>query len=683
MVKIPLDEKLLPDLNESSILIVCAVLIFLIFSLDVSLAIGFVVSILYVIPVLICIWSPRRRTIFIVAAVSSILTLAAIPLKPPGDILLPLFNRPLSLAALWTVTVLVDRFSTERANAEKERGTTIEFLRLVNESDLTEELIHSATEFFQKQSGCEAVGIRLKEGADYPYYETKGFPPEFVRLETHLCDHDKRGGIVLDGDGSPILECMCGNVIQGRTDPSKPFFTAKGSFWTNSTTELLATTTEEDRRARTRNRCNGEGYESVALIPLRVGGETFGLLQLNDRRKGIYSIRIIEQWERLAGYLAVALARLRTEEDLRESEAKYRDLFETVQEVFYIDQLIYDEHGSVIDWIFDDLNPAGLKLLGLNDINEAKGKRGSEILGPKAASFYLPMIEEARRSNKATTFQYESPSEDKEFLTSYVVRGDRLISAQMDITDIKRAQRQADEYSKELERSNEELKQFAYVASHDLQEPLRMVTAYLGLLERKYGDRLDGKAKEYIDFAVEGGLRARDLIRDLLDFSRIDSQAQEFLETNMEEVLGIAISNLSVRIKEEGASVSHDPLPTILADNSQMLQLMQNLVANAIKFHGAEPPEVHVSCADIGPEWLFSVHDNGIGIDPQYRDKIFVLFQRLHDRNEYEGTGIGLAISKKIVERHGGSIWFDSPPGSGTIFYFTIPKEPGRWKGNS
>ena len=164
----------------------------------------------------------------------------------------------------------------------------------------------------------------------------------------------------------PSWSACAGIVIQGRTDPSKPFFTRNGCFWTNSTTELLATTTNEDRQARTRNRCNGEGYESVALIPLRAGGETLGLLQLNDRRKGMFTIELIEQYERLAGYLAVSLAKLMTEDTLKESEAKYRDLFETVQEVFYIDHLIYDEHGNVIDWIFEDMNPAGFALLGLN-----------------------------------------------------------------------------------------------------------------------------------------------------------------------------------------------------------------------------------------------------------------------------------------------------------------------------
>ncbi len=256
------------------------------------------------------------------------------------------------------------------------------------------------------------------------------------------------------------------------------------------------------------------------------------------------------------------------------------------------------------------------------------------------------------------------------------------VALSIDVTEQVKAQRDRDRllaetevYSKKLLRSNNELQQFAYAASHDLQEPLRMITVYLGLLESKYGDRLDGKAKQYMDYAVEGGKRAKDLVRDLLEFSRVDTQGKPFQDTNLDKVLEAVLVNLAVRIKDENAVVSHDPLPTVLADELQMAQVLQNLIGNAIKFHGAESPTVHISGRDDGDKWLFSIRDNGIGIDPEYKDKIFVLFQRLHSREEYDGTGIGLAISKKIVERHGGRIWFNSRPGSGTIFYFTIPKE--------
>jgi len=204
---------------------------------------------------------------------------------------------------------------------EQEREAAIEFLRLVNASAGTHELIKAAVRFFRDQSGCEAVGIRLRQGEDYPYYEARGFSEEFVRAENSLCAHCESGEILRDHVGNPVLECMCGNILCGRFDPSKPFFTPGGSFWTNSTTELLASTTEADRQARTRNRCHGEGYESVALIPLRVGEQRLGLVQINDRRRNVFTLELIAYWERLAGYLAVAMAQVQAQEELRETKA--------------------------------------------------------------------------------------------------------------------------------------------------------------------------------------------------------------------------------------------------------------------------------------------------------------------------------------------------------------------------
>ncbi len=209
--------------------------------------------------------------------------------------------------------------TTERKQVEKEREMTAEFLQLVSNSNGIVEMVHSVVNFVRERSGFEAVGIRLKDGDDYPYFETSGFSAEFVELERSLCLRDALGQIILDSDGYPIHECMCGNVICGRFDSSKPFFTTRGSFCTNCTTELLATTTDADRQVRTRNRCNGEGYESVALIALCVGEERLGLLQLNDRRKGRFTPETISMWERLTDYLAVAIAKAQAEESLQKA----------------------------------------------------------------------------------------------------------------------------------------------------------------------------------------------------------------------------------------------------------------------------------------------------------------------------------------------------------------------------
>ena len=245
-----------------------------------------------------------------------------------------------------------------------------------------------------------------------------------------------------------------------------------------------------------------------------------------------------------------------------------------------------------------------------------------------------------------------------------------------DITKRKGREEKLESTMDELKRSNKELEQFAYVSSHDLQEPIRMVTLYSQLLERRYKDKLDDDADDFIEYIVEGAQRMKQLIDDLLAYSRVTSQAKEFENVNLETVLNTVISNLSVTIDENNATITHDPLPTISADPSQMGQVFQNLITNAIKFHGQKTPEIHISVQKqkYYKECTFAVKDNGIGIDPKHQEQIFEVFKRLHTREEYPGTGIGLSIVKKIINNHGGQIWVESEPGKGTTFYFTIPR---------
>jgi PAS domain S-box-containing protein len=254
-----------------------------------------------------------------------------------------------------------------------------------------------------------------------------------------------------------------------------------------------------------------------------------------------------------------------------------------------------------------------------------------------------------------------------------------ILLAIEDITEQKRVEKelkQAEELKQAivaLERSNRELEQFAYVASHDLQEPLRMVSSFTQLLAKRYQGKLDKDADEFIAYAVAGAKRMQALINDLLTYSRVDTRGGSFEPIDSKAAFDQAITNLRVAIEEGEAVITHDPLPPLIADDSQIVQLFQNLLGNAIKFHGKEPPRIHVSAKQEGNEWVFSVRDNGIGIAPEYFDRIFVIFQRLHGREEYPGTGAGLTICKRIVERHGGRIWVESEPGKGSTFYFTIP----------
>ncbi len=248
------------------------------------------------------------------------------------------------------------------------------------------------------------------------------------------------------------------------------------------------------------------------------------------------------------------------------------------------------------------------------------------------------------------------------------------IAQGQDITERKRAEEQVQRAMADLERSNKELEQFAYVASHDLQEPLRMVSSYTQLLAQRYENQLDAKAKKYIDYAVDGAVRMQTLINDLLAYSRLNTQGKTFERIDSHVALGEALKNLTGLIKETNALVSNDDLPIVQAESSQLIQLFQNLIGNAIKFRSVESPRIRVSAIDFSDEWRFAVKDNGIGINAEYAEKVFIIFQRLHTRSEYPGTGIGLAICKRIVERHGGRIWFESETGTGCTFYFTLPK---------
>ena len=248
-----------------------------------------------------------------------------------------------------------------------------------------------------------------------------------------------------------------------------------------------------------------------------------------------------------------------------------------------------------------------------------------------------------------------------------------FIAVVEDISARKQAEEQRSLGTEELARSNAELEQFAYVVSHDLQEPLRMVASYVQLLEVRYKDRLDSDAHDFIAFAVDGATRMKQMIADLLAYSRVGRLAKQFVPVACEAVLGQACADLQAAMAEAAAQVSQGPLPTVQGNAGQLTHLFQNLIGNAIKFRGREPPRIHVSAERNGQEWVFSVRDNGIGLDPQFADRIFLVFQRLHRHEDYPGTGIGLAIARKIVEHHGGRIWVESEPGKGATFHFTVP----------
>ncbi len=247
-----------------------------------------------------------------------------------------------------------------------------------------------------------------------------------------------------------------------------------------------------------------------------------------------------------------------------------------------------------------------------------------------------------------------------------------VFAAARDITERKRSEEALKKYAADLARSNADLEQFAYVASHDLQEPLRLVASFTQLLAQRYRGKLGADADDFIGYAVDGARRMQVLVNDLLTYSRVGTRGKELAPTSSEATVEAALANLKKAIEETGATVTHDPLPTVLVDQTQLCQVFQNLIGNALKFRSAQPPRIHISAHLENGHWRFSVRDNGIGIDPQHAERIFVIFQRLHGASEYPGTGLGLAISKRIVERHGGRIWVESELGKGSTFCFTL-----------
>ena len=358
---------------------------------------------------------------------------------------------------------------------------------------------------------------------------------------------------------------------------------------------------------------------------------------------------------------------------LRESEERLQSILDNATAVIYLK------------------DPEGRYLLTNRHFDAVFNKQGIDVLGKTDHILFPDDIAEAVRSNDQKVLTAGLPLEMEELIphqdgmhTYLSVKFPLLDNAGIpngicgiatDITDRKRAEETLKMTAAELARSNSELEQFAYVASHDLQEPLRAVGGCVQLLKRKYQSQLDAAADELIAHSVDGVTRMQTLINDLLAYSRVGTRAKPFEPTNCATILKHALDNLQMAIQESAAVITSDPLPIVNADATQLTQLFQNLIGNAIKYRDHRRPEIHVGITGNQTDWIFSVRDNGIGIEPQYYERVFKVFQRLHQRREYSGNGIGLAICKKIVERHGGQIWVESRVGEGSAFYFRISKQ--------
>ncbi|MBI5640577.1 MAG: response regulator [Nitrospirae bacterium] len=731
-----------------------------------------------------------HKEIMNLAISSSLLTLAAILIS--GVLLGQAWRQQRMQEALAS--------AEQKRIIEEERRITVDFLRLVNESGSRDEMIRSAVTFFQQQSGCEAVGIRMKKDGDYPYYEARGFTPEFVLAENSLCSKDDEGNRILDSIGNPVVECMCGNVICGRFDPSKPFFTPQGNFWTNSTTELLATTDETDRQARTRNRCNGEGYESVALIGLGSGGKRIGLLQLNDRRRGHFSPELIARWERLAGYLAVALAKFQAEEEMHSSEQLYRSLFNNMLNGFAYCRMLYDQDRPT-DFIYLSVNDAFVTLTGLKEV---VGRKVTEVIpgirqtspelfeiygrvaltarperfetyvaaldmwfsisvySPKKEHFVAvfdviterkraeealveserkyrslvdhalvgvyrsslegtflyvneamakifecasademlaqPVLSRYRRPGERLTFieglkdkgmisSYEigittGPGKEKTIIISAVLEGEIISGMVMDLTEQKRLEAQLRQAQK-----MEAIGTLAGGIAHDFNNILSAIVGYGQLLHMKM--KADDPLRINVEQILDAADRAATLTHSLLAFSR--KQIISVKPVDVNDLLR-RVEKFLIRIIGEDISVRTvlgETRMTVMADSSQIEQVLMNLATNA---RDAMPRggtfTLETGCVELDESFVerhgygkpgayarFSVTDSGVGMDEETRRRIFEPFFTTKELGR--GTGLGLALVYGIVKQHDGYIDVYSEPGKGSAFRIYLPLVAG------
>lgn len=416
----------------------------------------------------------------------------------------------------------------------------------------------------------------------------------------------------------------------------------------------------------------GEG-DTIEYRIVRPDGEVrYVETQYEVRREGARPVELV-------GTVQDVTESRETERRLREAEARFRTLVEQIPAITYIQETPEAEVPKSVTY----MSPQYEDIFGYSPEAEMYDpEHWVKILHPDDRDRVLAEDERTDETGDPFKVEYRVYAKDGSIVwvrdEAVLVRDDQgrplfWQGVQYDITDQKRIEQELEARAEELARSNAELERFAYIASHDLQEPLRMVSSYTQLLARRYKGRLDEDADEFIEYAVDGATRMQVLINDLLTYSRVGTKGKEFAPLDLAEIFEAARDNLQIAIEESGASVTSEPLPQVMGDSTQLVQLFQNLIGNAIKFRGEEPPEVHVGAERRGREWVISVRDNGIGIDPQYAERVFVIFQRLHTREDYAGTGIGLAVCKRIVERHGGRIWLESATGEGSTFFFTLP----------
>jgi PAS domain S-box-containing protein len=588
---------------------------------------------------------------------------------------------------------------TWSANAERIKGYTAEeiighnfscfFIPEDIKRGRPEEILRTASTIGR----CEENGMRVrKDGSHFmasvvftALRDSAGNLRGFSEISRDLTEHETseakyRGLLEAAPDGMVVVN-QTGEIVLLNAQAEKQFGYRRDELLDHMVTDIIPEGFAE--------RLIADGTRTAAeALAQQIGTG----IELNGRRKNASEFPIeimLSPLESAEGILVTAAIRditVRKDADkhLAQMESRYRGLLEAAPD----GMVVVDQSGEIVllnaqaekqfGYRRDELLGQAVKTIIPEGFAERLIADGTRTAAEALAQQIGMGIELSGRRKDASKFPIEimlSPLESAEgILVTAAIRDISVRkAADKHLAQVVDAEKRMAQLVEDLSRSNEELEQFAYVASHDLQEPLRIVAGYTQLLSKRYKGKLDSDADEFIAFAVDGAKRMQQLIQDLLAYSRVGKKGQELLDVSSEEALQQALMNLRDAIGESGALVTHDPLPGVEADDIQLTQLFQNLVGNAIKYQNPGVPRIHISAArNGGKRWIFSVHDNGLGIEPQYFERIFGMFQRLHKREEFAGTGMGLAICKKIVERHGGSISVESQPGQGSTFHFTL-----------
>ncbi|NOU15991.1 MAG: PAS domain S-box protein [Bacteroidales bacterium] len=569
---------------------------------------------------------------------------------------------------------------TKKRQSENQLNLSSKILAILNEPKDLLEIIPRILVEIKQSLDFEAIGFRLKNGDDFPYFVQEGFPNDFIVRENSLVAHDAKGSICRDENGKINLECTCGLVVLGKTDPQNPYFTQGGSAWTNNTVSSLKIPVPKDTRLHPRDRCIHAGYQSVALIPIRANNEILGILQLNDKRKDKLSLDLVQFLEGISSFIGVALVRKKQTEALR-----FKNL---VFDASLVANSIADINGN-----YTEINDTFLRIWGYS--------KREEVLGLPIQSFFNDQnnaSEIISSLNKIGQWEGDFTARKKDGSTFFAhglattVKNDygNQIGYQSAVIDITERKHFEDEIIKlnetleqrviqrteQLETANKELEAFSYSVSHDLRAPLRHISGFVDILAKNVKDRLPEKDLHYLDVINNSARMMGTLIDDLLSFSRTGRAEIRKSKINMNQLVDEAKSQIKPATAGRKIKWEISPLAEVSGDYNLMRLVWVNLIDNAVKYTKTrEKAIISINCTEEKEEFIFRICDNGVGLDMNYAQKLFGVFQRLHTSVEFEGTGIGLANVRRIILRHGGRIWAEAELDKGASFYFTLPKE--------